>query len=99
MWELGSVVVEKEFIEGGGMNLTLETDLLGGLVSWFERGGGTLRFVRPEVSKENGFRLAVLEDVDEAEAVVSVPVKLTMCRVTARNVLITGTDVPRDGLL
>lgn len=90
MWELGSEVAEREFVEAGGMNLTMETELLDGMTEWFQRGGGVLRFVKPNVSKERGFRLIAEEDIDSSETIVSVPVKLTMCRVTARNVLITG---------
>ena len=90
MWELGTEVVEKDFIEAGGMNETLEAELLTQMTEWFTQGGGSLRFIKPNVSKENGFRLLASEDIDAHETIISVPVKLTMCRVTARNVLITG---------
>lgn len=46
MWELGSEVAERDFVEGGGMNLTMETELLDSMVSWFKKGGGVLRFVK-----------------------------------------------------
>ena len=90
MWELGTEVVEKDFIESGGMNETLEAELLTKMTDWFVRGGGSLRYIQPNVTKEDGFRLLATEDIDAEETIISVPVKLTMCRVTARNVLITG---------
>jgi hypothetical protein len=37
-----------------------------------------------------GISLIASEDIDEREAVVMVPLKLTMCRQSARNVLIAG---------
>lgn len=88
LWELGSEVVEKAMVDAGGMNVTMEDELMNNLVKWFKNGGGVMRYVKPDVSKENGFRLVATEDIDSNEAVLSIPVKLTMCRVTARNVLI-----------
>jgi hypothetical protein len=91
MWELGSEVAERDFVEGGGMNETMEAELLHNMSRWFEKGGGVMRYVKPNVTREHGFRLIAQEDIEAGqEPLVSVPVKLTMCRVTARNVLITG---------
>jgi hypothetical protein len=88
LWELGSEVVENEYVQSGGLNVSLEEELLRNLSTWFELGGGKLRYVSPSVSKENGITLHALEDIEEGEAVIQIPIKLTMCRISARNVLI-----------
>jgi hypothetical protein len=88
LWELGSEVAENEYIQNGGLNVSLEEDLLRNLSTWFENGGGKLRYVQPSVSKETGITLHALEDIEAGEAVIQIPIKLTMCRISARNVLI-----------
>ena len=88
MWELGSEVAENNYIQSGGLNVTLEEDLLRNLSIWFEAGGGKLRLVKPIVNKETGINLIALEDLESEEAVIQIPIKLTMCRISARNVLI-----------
>lgn len=88
MWELGSEVAENEYITNGGLNVTLEEQLLTNLSTWFEAGGGKLRLVRPTVNKETGINLVALEDLEAGEAVIQIPIKLALCRISARNVLI-----------
>lgn len=88
LWELGSEVAEAEYIQGGGLNVSLEETLLKNLSAWFEAGGGKLRYVKPSVSKETGITLHALEDIEAGEAVIQIPIKLTLCRISARNVLI-----------
>jgi hypothetical protein len=88
LWELGSEVVEAEQEKAGGMNISLEEELMLNLTSWFESGGGKLKYVHPTISRENGIKLTATEDIIEGESVVTVPIKLTMCRISARNVLI-----------
>ena len=56
-------------------------------------GGGKLVFARAEVSsstKQSRYRLVSTEDVGSGEAVLTIPLKLLMCKQTARNVLIKG---------
>lgn len=45
----------------GGMNVSLETELMHNLTTWFEAGGGKLRYVEPTISKDNGIKLTVRE--------------------------------------
>ncbi len=90
MWELGSQVAEQEYISKGGLDVALEEGLLKNLSTWFEEGGGKLRYVKPTVSKDTGINLLAIEDLQSGEAVIQVPIKLTMCRISARNVLIKG---------
>lgn len=91
MAALGSSLVEERQMaqEGNvnGLNITLEEELMKNFSSWFAAGGGALRYVTPSVSKENGLTLVASEDVHKDDVVVSIPIKLTMCRITARNVL------------
>jgi hypothetical protein len=88
LWELGSEVAEIDYIQNGGLNTSLETELLRNLSDWFETGGGKLRYVKPSVDKESGITLHAIEDIEAGEAVIQIPIKLTMCRISARNVLI-----------
>ena len=88
MSELGSSVLEEKAHAAGGMNVSLEEELLQNVTDWFIAGGGVLKYVQPTVSKENGLSLVALEDIHTDEAVVSVPLQLTMCRLSARNVRI-----------
>lgn len=90
LWEIGTELAEKKYIEQGGVNLTFEQELLTNMENWFYRGGGKLHFVKPHVSKESGFQLIALEDISEFDPVIQSPLKLIMCRQTARNVLIDG---------
>lgn len=88
MSELGSSMLEEQANVAGGMNISLEEALLQNVTDWFIAGGGVLKYVQPTVSKENGLTLVAMEDINTDEAVVSVPLQLTMCRLSARNVVI-----------
>ena len=88
LWELGSEELEKQQIERGGINVTYEEELLENMYEWFTKGGGKLKYIKPAVSKEVGFELLAEEDIGDNEPVISAPLKLIMCRQTARNVLI-----------
>ena len=88
MSELGSHVLEERQREAGGLNISLEEELQRNLIDWFEAGGGVLKYVSPSITKENGLTLVASEDISTEEAIVTVPLKLTMCRISARNVLI-----------
>ena len=92
MSELGSSVLEERQRQEGGLNVSLEEELLHNITTWFTTGGGVLKYVTPSVSSENGLTLLAAEDINSEEVVISVPIKLTMCRISARNVLI-----PRKG--
>lgn len=87
LWELGSEAVEAEQTRRGGLNISEETELLKNMTNWFLSGGGTLKYVQPVVSSE-GYTLAATEDIADGESIVQVPIKLTMCRISARNVLL-----------
>lgn len=88
LWELGSEVAEKDQLNRGGLNITLEEQLLHNMEDWFKKGGGQLNYVVPQVNKEYGFQLIAKEDIPASEAYVKVPMKLIMCQQTARNVVI-----------
>jgi len=87
LWEIGSQVSEESHIKRGGMNLTEEQDMLIDMNTWFLRGGGNIHYVEPSIEK-NGFKLMATEDIDDNEVLLSIPLKLIMCKQTARNVLI-----------
>ena len=88
LWELGSEVLEQQYVDRGGLNMTLEEELLASMKEWFLKGGGTLKYVEPSVTQEDGYRLVATEPVEEGEVVVHVPIKLAMCRISSRNVLL-----------
>ena len=90
MQALGSSYEEEyQAAMGGvnGINVTLEEELMKNMTDWFTSNGGMLRYVTPSVSKDNGLTLIASEDVHQDEPLVTVPIKLTMCRISARNVL------------
>lgn len=89
LWELGSASAEEAQNELGGLNITLENELLRNLEEWIVAGGGQLHFVKPNISS-TGFSLLATENIHEADTVVSMPMKLIMCKQTARNVLIAN---------
>lgn len=89
LWEMGSEVAEKQQSERGGVNVTVEMKLQEDMQTWFTRGGGTLHFVETNISQEEGITLRATEDIlDENQVIMRIPLKLIMCRQTARNVLI-----------
>lgn len=88
LWELGSEVAETDQISRGGINITYEEELLKGMEKWFKAGGGQLRYAKPTVTVENGFELIAQEDVEDMEPIITTPLKLIMCKQTARNVVI-----------
>lgn len=90
MLALGSSYEEELQTQTGGkngLNISLEEELMLNLTTWFDSNGGVLRYVTPSVTKDNGLTLIASEDISQDESVVSVPIKLTMCRISARNVL------------
>lgn len=90
LWEAGSEIAELKQIEQGGLNITYEQELLDKMEQWFIAGGGKIHFSKPVVTKENGFQVLATEDIHEYDPVITAPLKLIMCRQTARNVLIQG---------
>jgi hypothetical protein len=88
LWELGSEVSEMEQAKNGGLNVSLEEELIKNLTAWFIQGGGSLKYVEPVVTKENGLKLQVTEEINDGDTVVNIPIKLTMSRISARNVLL-----------
>lgn len=88
LWELGSEMVEQDQTNRGGLNITEEERLLSDMTEWFQKGGGTLKYVKPSLNKDSGYTLLATEDIAEGETVVQVPIKLTLCRISARNVLL-----------
>ena len=90
MWELGSEVTEGLYAERGGLNATLEQALMIDLSSWFERKCGRLLFADPLFSASEGYRLTAAEDIVKDDAILTLPVALCMCRISARNVVIRG---------
>lgn len=88
LWEIGSDIVEKAHKEQGGFNVSREQELLDNMKEWFVKGGGQLRYVEPSITRENGWKMIAIEDIESEEAVITVPMKMIMCAQTARNVLI-----------
>lgn len=88
LWEIGSEIAEANQNKNGVINVTLENTLLQNMETWFLNGGGKIHFSKPSVSKESGFKLIATEDIHEMDAVVTMPMKLIMCKQTARNVVI-----------
>ena len=87
LWELGTEILEKRQMDIGSYNETKEDLLLKGMMDWFVAGGGRLQFVEPKLTPR-GYQLFAIEDVENNEPVVSVPMNLIMCQQTARNVVI-----------
>lgn len=90
MLALGSSYEEEIQAQTGsvnGLNISLEEGLMSNLTEWFTSKGGVLRYVTPTISADNGLTLVAAEDLHEDDTVVSVPIKLTLCRISARNVL------------
>lgn len=90
LWEYGSEIIEAKYQEQGGLNMTLEQSLLERMQEWFIKGGGKLNFVSPTVNEDDksGYILVADEEIINGATVVSMPMKLIMCKQTARNVLI-----------
>lgn len=90
MLALGSSYQEETQSKDGsvnGLNISLEQHLMNNLTDWFTAKGGVLHYVTPTVSADNGLTLVASEDIHQEESIVSIPIKLTMCRISARNVL------------
>ncbi len=89
MFHLGSMAVEQQTLVLGGLNETLERDLYHNLKEWAEELGANIRFTTPYYSKEKGgIRLVTTERIGGEETILKIPLKLIMCRSTARNVLV-----------
>lgn len=88
MWEYGTGVAEKMHNERKGLNVSMENELLTKMKEWFIAGGGRLNFAEPKVDPIEGIKLFATEDIHASDTIMSVPLKLVMCRQTARNVLI-----------
>ena len=90
MLALGSSYEEDTQRQSGsvnGLNISLEEHLMNNLTEWFSTNGGVLSYVTPTVSADNGLTLLASEDIHQEESIVSIPIKLTLCRISARNVL------------
>jgi hypothetical protein len=89
LWELGGSLMERRQEAEGGVSQQTESELTDRMRSWFEAGGGQLRYVQSSfLHNESGFKLIATETVGQDETVLTVPLKLLLCRQTARNVLI-----------
>jgi hypothetical protein len=90
LWEMGSEVSEVKQKDQGGLNVTYEQELLDKMDAWFINGGGKTHFTKPSITKESGFKLVATEDINESDVILAMPMKLIMCKQTARNVLIAN---------
>ena len=90
LWELGSSVVEEKYFADGGRNMTYEKEVVDKMITWFKNGGGVIRYIEPVLTKEDGYFLRAKEEIQPGESIISIPMKLMMSRVTARNVLISN---------
>lgn len=88
LWEMGSEIGENEFISQGGINATYEQELLDRMEEWFIRGGGKLMYAKANRTESDGFKLLATEDLHESDPILAMPMKLIMCKQTARNVVI-----------
>eukprot|EP01041_Mallomonas_annulata_P007399 gene7399-15106_t len=88
LWELGSEVIETEQIRNGGLNMTNENILLENLNDWFIQKGGALKYLHPAVTQTDGYHVTASEDIESGEIIISTPIALTMCRISARNVVL-----------
>jgi hypothetical protein len=57
LWELGTEVAEQAQVVRGGLNITHEEELLSKMDTWFKAGEGKLNYIKPSISRENGFQL------------------------------------------
>eukprot|EP01038_Epipyxis_sp_PR26KG_P006439 gene6439-8859_t len=88
LWEAGSEAIERKQMELGGLNVTHEQELLDKMESWFTTGGGKIRYAKPQITKESGFKLIATEEIPDGDSFLTIPMKLIMCKQTARNVVI-----------
>ena len=89
MFEVGLQAYENQTFAAGGLNMTHEKQIMDSLLEWYEAGGGQLKYAKPVFAGPLiGYELRATESVLPDEAVVVMPLKLMICRVTARNVVI-----------
>lgn len=89
LWFMGSQQIEMAQTNRSSINVTKQDEKLMNLKTWLEQGGGKLSFDQLEYSNNsNSHNFFASEPINEGEIVISIPLKLTMCRITSRNVLV-----------
>ena len=89
LWFLGSQQIEMAQTNRSSINVTKQEEKLMNLKTWLEKGGGKLSFNQLEYdNNSHSHKFFASETINGGETVISVPLKLTMCRITSRNVLV-----------
>ncbi len=89
-WQLATEMGEKNTMKNfsKGKIQTFPSHIDTELLEWFKEGGGELRYseVQAEGHYKNKRILVAEEDLSEGDEIISVPFKLTMNRITMRNI-------------
>ena len=89
LWFMGSQQIEISQRNRSSVSRSKQEEKMKDLKSWLEREGGKLSFDQLEYSNSSyTHQFLASEPINKGETVVSVPLKLTMCRITSRNVLV-----------
>lgn len=85
---MGSQQIELEQQNRSNVNVTLQEQKFEHLLKWIEMEGGSVFYGSTQYSRSSGPQLIATEDIADQDKVISVPLKLIMCRITSRNVVI-----------
>lgn len=89
LWFMGSQQIELAQRNKSSTNETNQVEKTMSLKGWIEREGGKLSFDQLKYrNNTNSHEFLASEQINEGETVISIPLKLTMCRITSRNVLV-----------
>lgn len=79
--------IEKQTIAKKGLNESYEYEIYNNLTEWATSQGAVLRYMTPVFNREKGgIRLIANEPIGSNEHVISIPLKLIISRITARNI-------------
>jgi hypothetical protein len=88
LWHMGSQQIEIKQSNRSSINETLDKENMENMKKWLVENGGKISYGKLDYSLNNGHRFMSSESVLEDDVVLSIPLKLTMCRITSRNVLV-----------
>ena len=90
LWQLGNSVLEESQIgNSSSVNITSEEEKFSKLKAWVLENGGKIPYADLKFDSERKvMRMYSTEELQEGETFLSIPIKVTLCRITARNVLI-----------
>lgn len=89
LWHMGSQQIEEKQANRSNVNTVSHKERMEKMKSWFLQSGGKISYgdIHYDIEKDL-HRMTALEDVHEDDVVLTIPIALTMCRITSRNVLV-----------